>query len=216
MIAIYARSVKNYLSTSLQKASLLSYAELHGLKVDKSYIENSSTAKRLDDRSSSITYLQSLKNQTLIIYDVWVLSTHADELVRIFSCLYKNNVTIHITQTNITVDKSSPALLVLGLIDALRSAQTQENEKRSGRPKGSQSHSKYDKYSEMIIEMLRNNITVSDIARQLDVSRSSLNDYIRSRELKRVAKQKSGESALNSGQDHQEFMDNIECPTPTP
>ena len=56
-----------------------------------------------------------------------------------------------------------------------------------GRPKGSRSSSKFDPYLEQIINYIRADVSVSAMAREMGVSRSSLKDYIESRELKEVA-----------------------------
>ena len=56
-----------------------------------------------------------------------------------------------------------------------------------GRPKGSKSSSKFDKYISDIILLLKEKKSVSEMARILNVSRSSLKDYVESRELKQLA-----------------------------
>jgi DNA-binding CsgD family transcriptional regulator len=53
-----------------------------------------------------------------------------------------------------------------------------------GRPKGSKSSSKFDVYHSEIMRLLSRKKSVSAIARELNVSRSSLKDYIESRKLK--------------------------------
>jgi transposase-like protein len=64
----------------------------------------------------------------------------------------------------------------------------QENAKRViGRPKGSKSSSKFDVYINEVLQYIREGKSVSEMARILGVSRSSLKDYIESRELKQVA-----------------------------
>jgi DNA-binding transcriptional regulator YiaG len=78
-------------------------------------------------------------------------------------------------------------MLVLGLIDKLRQKMQNELKRVIGRPKGSKSNSKFDKYADEIISFIREKKSVSEMARILNVSRSSLKDYIESRELKQVA-----------------------------
>jgi len=60
-----------------------------------------------------------------------------------------------------------------------------------GRPKGSFSKSKFDPYKSRILEMLEAGISVSEIAKKLGVSRSSLKDYINSRSLKEIIDSKN-------------------------
>jgi response regulator of citrate/malate metabolism len=62
-----------------------------------------------------------------------------------------------------------------------------ESKRVIGRPKGSKSSSKFDVYINEIISFIKEKKSVSEMARTLGVSRSSLKDYIESRELKQVA-----------------------------
>ena len=78
-------------------------------------------------------------------------------------------------------------MLILGLIDQLRQVLQDESKKVIGRPKGSKSSSKFDKHINEIIKYIQAKKSVSEISRLLEVSRSSLKDYIESRELKQVA-----------------------------
>ena len=79
-----------------------------------------------------------------------------------------------------------------------------------GRPRGSKSSSKFDIYLEKIIQLLKDKKSVSEIARILDVSRSSLKDYIESRELKEVV---SGVSAIGDDIDAEAtVIGTIRCP----
>ncbi len=55
-----------------------------------------------------------------------------------------------------------------------------------GRPKGRRSASKFDIFLSQILSMLKDGKSVSAIARELKVSRSSLKDYIDSRGLKQM------------------------------
>jgi DNA-binding CsgD family transcriptional regulator len=55
-----------------------------------------------------------------------------------------------------------------------------------GRPKGSKSSSKFDIYQTQILRLLGEGMSVSAIARELEVSRSSLKDYIESRGIKEL------------------------------
>ena len=52
------------------------------------------------------------------------------------------------------------------------------------------SKSKFDAYRPQIIELLENRTSISEIAKILQVSRTSLKDYVNSRALKSLSKQK--------------------------
>ena len=101
-------------------------------------------------------------------------------------------------------------MLVLGLIDQLRKQMQDESKKVIGRPKGSKSSSKFDVYINDILSYIKEKKSVSEMARLLNVSRSSLKDYIESRELKQVA---FGSLLLQEPADAEEKVINtITCP----
>jgi DNA-binding CsgD family transcriptional regulator len=74
---------------------------------------------------------------------------------------------------------------IFPLLNALRKEE-KEKTNQIGRPKGSKSSSKFDIYQREIISHLSEGMSVSAIARELDVSRSSLKDYIESRGIKEL------------------------------
>jgi DNA-binding CsgD family transcriptional regulator len=78
---------------------------------------------------------------------------------------------------------------VLGLLDSFRQSLQNIEHKVVGRPKGSRSSSKFDKYLKEIMQYIKEGKNVSEMARILQVSRSSLKDYIESRELKTLVKE---------------------------
>lgn len=127
-----------------------------------------------------------------------------------FSCLLKNNNTIHFVKPGVVIDRKSDTMVVLGLIDQLRQILQDDAKKGIGRPKGSKSSSKFDIYLEEIIQLLKQRKSVSEIARVLGVSRSSLKDYIESRELKEVV---SGISNVGDDADAEAtVIGTIRCP----
>jgi len=71
------------------------------------------------------------------------------------------------------------------LLNKLRQEE-KEKTNQIGRPKGSKSSSKFDVYRGEIISLLSDGESVSAIARELKVSRSSLKDYIESRGIKEL------------------------------
>ncbi len=186
MTISYIRPDKHFDGVYEQLKYIKLYAEQHLLDIDYEYIDHKSQNKPLLEREALVTFLRSKKSDILIIYDVWTLSSHIDDLVQMFSCLLKNNMTLHIVKPSVVINQQSDIMLVLGLIDQLRQKLQDESKKSIGRPKGSRSSSKFDKYQEKILEYLRDNRSVSEMARLLNVSRSSLKDYIESRELKEV------------------------------
>ncbi len=187
MVISYIRHDKYFTAVHDQLQLISSYALSKNLVVEDDLIDHTSHDKRLSDRTDVTKFFRNKSNVTLLIYDVWVLSTNIEDVIQMFSCLFKNDYSIHFIKQSVIISKQSNVMLVLGLIDQLRQHLQDESKKLVGRPKGSKSSSKFDKNISEIISYLKDKKSVSEIARILEVSRSSLKDYIQSRELKEVA-----------------------------
>jgi len=187
MIMAYIRPDKNFDAAGEQIQQIKSYAIANNFIIDDEFVDHISQNKLLAERVHVTDYFQSRTKSTLIIYDVWVLSTNIQDLVQMFSCLLKHEFTVHFIKQSVIISQHTNVMLVLGLIDQFRQKLESESTRVVGRPKGSRSNSKFDKYISEILVYLREEKSVSAIARLLNVSRSSLKDYIESRELKQVA-----------------------------
>ena len=186
MVLAYIRPDKYFDAAHDQLQQINSYAISHNLVIDDEFVDHTSQNKRLLERKNVTDYFQSKSNATLLVYDVWVLSTNMEDLVQMFSCLLKNEITVHFIKQSVVITRESSVRLVLGLIDQIRQIIQAESKRVIGRPKGSKSNSKFDKHINDIISYIKDNKSVSEMARLLNVSRSSLKDYIESRELKQV------------------------------
>ena len=187
MVVAYIRPDKYFDAAHDQLQLINSYAVQRNLTIDDEFIDQTSQNKRLQERQNVTSYFQSKKGETLLIYDIWVLSTNMEDLVQMFSCLLKNEFSVHFIKQSVVITQESSVMLVLGLIDQLRQTLQGDSKRVIGRPKGSKSNSKFDKYINDIISYIKEKKSVSEMARLLNVSRSSLKDYIESRELKQVA-----------------------------
>lgn len=210
MTLSYIRSDKDFDGVYEQLKLINSYVSQKDISIDDEMIDHISQNKRLDDRGDVIKRFRSLDSGVLVIYDTWVLSSHIEDVVQMFSCLLKNNNSIHFVKSGVVIDKKSDTMMVLGLIDQLRQILQDDSKRGIGRPKGSKSSSKFDVLLDQIISLLKANKSVSEIARELQVSRSSLKDYIESRELREVA------DGLITFHDESQakklVIDNISCP----
>jgi len=187
MMIAYIRPDKNFLAAHEQLQYINAYALANGIVIDEEFIDHTSQNKRLEERGDVTKYFQTHQDSTLLVYDVWVLSTDMEDLIQIVSCLMKNNYKVHFVKHSVIMSQESSAMLILGLMDQLRQ-KMQANAKRViGRPKGSKSSSKFDMYISEVLQYIKEGKSVSEMARLLNVSRSSLKDYIESRELKQVA-----------------------------
>jgi len=187
MTLAYIRPDKYFDAAHDQLQQINAYAISHNLVIDDEFVDQTSQNKRLEERIPVTQYFQTRSNATILIYDVWVLSTNVEDLVQMFSCLMKHNFTVHFIRQSVVITKESNIMLVLGLIDQLRQTLESESKRVIGRPKGSKSSSKFDQHINDIIVYIKEQKSVSEMARLLNVSRSSLKDYIESRELKQVA-----------------------------
>ncbi|MDX1294673.1 MAG: recombinase family protein [Sulfurimonadaceae bacterium] len=187
MTVSYIRPDKIFDGAYEQLKLVNAYIEQQGITVDREFIDQVSQNKRLSERDEVVSLFRPLRDGVVIVYDVWVLSSVIEDLVQMLSCLLKNGMQVHFVKPSVVIDRDSDTMVVLGLIDQLRQTLQQDEKKAIGRPKGSRSASKFDQYHDDIIEYLRARKSVSEMARIFGVSRSSLKDYIESRELKEVA-----------------------------
>ncbi|MEJ2437904.1 MAG: helix-turn-helix domain-containing protein [Sulfurovaceae bacterium] len=103
------------------------------------------------------------------------------------TCFLSKRVAVYVAKCGVFINKNSKIEEIFPLLNDLREIE-QSKELRVGRPRGSYSKSKFDRYQLDIIELLRDGYNVSAIARKLNVSRSSLKDYIQSRNIKSISK----------------------------
>jgi len=206
----YIRPDKYFDAAQEQLQLINSYALAKSIVIDDEFIDQTSQNKRLNERTHVTDYFQSKEESILLVYDVWVLSTNIEDLTQMFTCLLKNKFSVHFIKQSIIISNQSSVMLVLGLIDQLRQVMQGESKRVIGRPKGSKSSSKFDIYINEIIDFIKEKKSVSEMARLLKVSRSSLKDYIESRELKQVA----NGSLLPQEKENaeQEVIDTIACP----
>jgi len=171
-----------------QQSFILNYAKSMGLVIDSSELDNSSYSLPLEEREIFLSFLKSLKEGDVVLaYNIYSLSRKVGEIVKIFDCIFKHKITLHLCYDNIIIDKDTPAPFIVDLLSKTREI-NMKSQSGVGRPKGSFSKSKFDIYRSQIVSMLSKGYSVNSIAKELSVSRSSLKDYINSRSLKDVAK----------------------------
>ena len=186
MVIAYIRPDKHFDAAHEQLQLINSYATSNNIIIDNNFVDQTSQNKRLEDRVEVTDFFRSNSGSTLLVCDTWVLSTNMEDIIQMFSCLMKKRYKIHFIKQSVIMSQESSSMLVLGLMDKLRQTMQIESKRVIGRPKGSKSSSKFDKYINEIMDYIKDNKNVSEMARLLGVSRSSLKDYIESRELKQV------------------------------
>jgi len=187
MIYAYMRQVPNLENLVSQKQNILSFSHHKKLDIDQEVLEYATKNLLIEERSDFETFLKSLSSgeHTVIVSSLAVLSTRVDELVKIIGCVLSHNVDLWICTSSVLINRESSMVDVFPLLEEQR-AKPKDKLVQIGRPKGSRSGSKFDIFHSRIIELLSAKRSVSSIARILDVSRSSLKDYIESRGLKEL------------------------------
>ena len=188
LVIAFLRGKYQDFSISNQQAFILSYAKENGIAIEVTELDNSSYSSSLEEREPFLDLLRSLNpDDTILVYNLYSLSKKVGELTKIFDCIFKHNINVHICYENIVINKDTSASFMMGMLSSVREANKTSQNISIGRPKGSFSKSKFDVYKQEIVKMLEESLSVSEIAKRLGVSRSSLKDYINSRSLKEIA-----------------------------
>ncbi len=191
MIVAYLRGKNRNFSLSFQQEYLISYALKKGIAIDFTEIDDDSFSTILEERSTLLALLHSLREgDQILVYDLWVISKKVGELTKVFDCILKNGISVIIARQEIVIDEKTSLKTLVYLLSEQREQNLYAQHKVIGRPKGSFSKSKFDKYKSEILGMLEKHLSVSEIAKRLGVSRSSLKDYINSRSLKEIVDSK--------------------------
>jgi len=184
MVYAYMRQIPTLDNLAAQKNEILAFSHQKSLDITQEVVEYATKDLAIDERKDFETFLKSLDEgeHTVIISALSVLSTRVDELVKVINCMLSHNVNLWVCNANLCINRHSNMVEVFPLLEEQRKKPQQETQ--IGRPKGSKSSSKFDVYHSEVMTMLSQKQSVSAIARTLEVSRSSLKDYIESRGLK--------------------------------
>ncbi len=186
MVYAYMRQVPGFPHLTTQQSDILAFALRNELNIDQEVVEYATKNLLLDERKDFEAFLQTMQDgYTVIVSSLFVLSDKVEELVKVINCMLSHNVNLWIVDSNMVMNKETNMVEIFPLLNALRQEE-KEKTNQIGRPKGSKSSSKFDIYQREIISFLREGMNVSAIARELDVSRSSLKDYIESRGIKEL------------------------------
>jgi DNA invertase Pin-like site-specific DNA recombinase len=171
-----------------QRASIVSYAERSRLTLESEMIEFERAGRPLKERRTFQDFLHSLQDGDVVVIDrIEVLGETMEEAIVVINCMLSRGVSLHLASQNLQVEKETGLARILPLIVRLGEVpRTRERDSRVGRPKGRRSASKFDVHLPRIMAGLKEDKSVSAIARELGVSRSSLKDYIESRHLKEI------------------------------
>ena len=186
MTYAYLRQMPDSESMSEQQRNILSFALSQGIEIAKEVVEYSSKNHLIEEREKFDAFMQSIEEGSAVIVDsLSALSNRAEEMIKIINCMLSRDIVLYIASSKTVMTKKTSVVEVFPLLNDLREEQ-QAKSTQIGRPKGSRSSSKFDIYQTQIITLLKEGMNVSAISRELDVSRSSLKDYIESRGLREL------------------------------
>ncbi|RLA74636.1 MAG: hypothetical protein DRG30_05155 [Epsilonproteobacteria bacterium] len=186
MTYAYLRQLLGKRNIAQQQSMILSFSLSQGLSIDKEVFEYSNKNRSIEEREQFEKFIHELKKGDAIIVDeIWMLSEKIDEIVKVINCILSRGITLYSASSQTTINTKSPIGDIFPLLNTLREEE-RSKQNQIGRPKGSRSSSKFDKYQARIISALKESMNVSAIARELGVSRSSLKDYIESRGIKEM------------------------------
>ncbi|HEC45461.1 MAG: hypothetical protein B6D54_00045 [Epsilonproteobacteria bacterium 4484_65] len=186
MTYAYLRQMPDNNNMSEQQRNILSFSLTQNIDIDKEVIEYSSKNHLIEERKKFEEFMHSLEEgNTLVIDTLSVLSDRAEELIKIINCMLSRSIDLYIASSKTLLNKETTIVEIFPLLNDLREAQKAKSN-QIGRPKGSRSSSKFDVYQPQIIALLKEGLNVSAIARELEVSRSSLKDYIESRGIREL------------------------------
>ncbi len=186
MIYAYLRELWGKRSITEQQGTILAFSLKNGIKIDKEVIEYSNQNRPFEEREQFQKFIHGLSdNDTIIVDEIWMLSEHVDEIVKIIHCMLGRGIQLYSAASQTKFTKQSTIGEIFPLLNSIREEQ-KNRQNQIGRPKGSKSKSKFDPFQSKIIENLKEGMNVSAIARDLEVSRSSLKDYIESRKIKEM------------------------------
>ena len=186
MVYAYMRQVPSFPHLTKQQSDILSFALRNELMIEHEVVEYATKNLLLDERKDFEDFLQSMQyGNTVIVSSLFILSDKVEELIKVINCMLSHSVNLWIVDSNMLINKETNMVEIFPLLNALRQEE-REKTNQIGRPKGSKSSSKFDVYQREIISFLNEGKSVSAIARELNVSRSSLKDYIESRGIKEL------------------------------
>lgn len=195
-----------------QEKCVLAFCGAVGVEAKDSFIDFTPTFKSFEERDDFKSFIKSIKkNEKVFIYDLKVLSVRVGELVKVISCLLNKNATLYICKNEVVMDKNSPISGVFSLLNEIREEGLKTKQHGMGRPKGSVSRSRFDELKPQITSLLSQRVSVSEISRRLGINRSSLKDYINSRELKTIAMSAKSKKTIFLSSDSA-LQKSIKCP----
>lgn len=186
MVYGYIRQLHGLSSLAEQQRDILSFSLTNQIEIDKEVVEYSNRPLSIEERKEFDSFIHSLsKGDKIIVSSLSSLSQRSEELIKLINCSLSKEIGIYVANPKRVINADTKIIDVFPIINDLREAEASKTT-QLGRPKGSMSSSKFDSYKPRVIELLKKGMNVSAIAREIGVSRSSLKDYIESRNIREL------------------------------
>jgi DNA invertase Pin-like site-specific DNA recombinase len=198
-IVAYLRVSTNKQDLDNQRLAILDYAQKQGMKINRFLESQASSGKSTKDRKID-QLLQELEvRDTLIVSELSRLGRSLGQIIQIVDGLIKKRIKFIAVKENISFDgkqdiQTKVMIAMFGLFAEIERDLISQRTKEAlaaakakgrilGRPKGSLGKSKLDGREEEIKLLLSKTVSKSSIAKIMDISRTALYGFIKSRNL---------------------------------
>ena len=194
MIYAYYRVSTELQNYESQKVGVIDFANRMNWKIDKEYIDEGVSGTILAKERKLGTLLKILqKDDVLITSELSRLGRSTSDVINTCQLLVKKGVNCYLVKQGMSIDNTPMGKMMIAILSAfaemerdLISQRTIEGLKRRllegstiGRPKGSKNkHNKLEGNEKRILNLLKLGIPKYQIAKQLKITRPTLNKYI--------------------------------------
>ncbi|PSU84707.1 resolvase [Photobacterium kishitanii] len=182
-----------------QKHGILEYANRMGL-VNLAFVEDAvSGTKKWRQRRLGLMLEKMVSGDVLIFAEVTRMARSTIQVLEILEYCMDKEITVHITKQNMVLDGSMQSKIIatiLGLAGEIEREFIRQRTKEAlaarvakgitlGRPKGKATRLKLDDKRDDIEKYYKMGLSLREIAKLLTIPSSTLNDYIKIREITR-------------------------------
>ncbi len=198
-IICYLRVSTNHQDLQNQKFEILDYCHRNNMGIDE-FIEIEVSSRKSTKERKIDSLINSLREgDQIIVSELSRIGRSTGEVLNIINDVVGMGVKIHIIKQNMLLTEngdmqSKVMVTMMSLFAELerdlisqRTKQALEAKRAAGvklgRPKGSLSKSKLDGKEELITDFLAKKVSISSIAKILEVSRGTVHNFIQTRKL---------------------------------
>ena len=198
----YLRVSTNHQDLQSQKYEILNYCQKNDFKIDQFIETATSSRKNLNERQITLLNDSAQPKDRIIVSELSRLGRSTAEVLNIINTLVNRDIEIHCIKQNLRITKegdiqSKVIVTMFSLFAELERDLISQRTKRAlearraagqklGRPKGALGKSKLDGKEVIISEFIDKKVSIAFISKILEVSRGTVNNFIKSRGLPRM------------------------------